>query len=339
VSDTTKREVRPDRRFLEVAMALYIDGVTAEVVTAMEAAGVPAIVLKGPSIAQWLYPTGGRTYGDTDLLVPPVLFTDAASVLRSIGFKDRFDGFHSSERVDDPAETTFIRAGGPGTGRSATVDLHRNLPDVPATDQLVWDTLTACCETMHVGGIEVRVLNRPARALHVALHAVHHQFLFHTDEDLRRAIDAVLLEDWRQAAALAARLGVDSLLGQGLRRHGNGEEIADRLGLRPAAPAPAPAPHLESRSAIPRGAISLSRIWAAPTVRQKARKVRWSLVPSPARAHELSRSRLVPGESRSLIAAYAGHWQNVAKSLLPAVRFTVNNRLRGGDTGDRVESP
>jgi hypothetical protein len=36
----------------------------------MQDAGIPTILLKGPSIARWLYPSGGRTYIDTDLLVP-----------------------------------------------------------------------------------------------------------------------------------------------------------------------------------------------------------------------------------------------------------------------------
>lgn len=331
MSDTTERDVGPDRRFLEVAQALYIDSVTAEVVTAIEAAGIPVILLKGPSIANWLYPTGGRPYSDTDLLVPPWLFADAESVLRSMGFTERFDGFHPLERVDDPAETTFVRPGGPGTPRGATVDLHRNLPDLPTADEVVWDTLTTGYEIMRVGGIEVHVLNRTARALHVVLHAVHHQFLLHTDEDLRRAIDALPLEDWRAAAAMAARLGIEGLLGQGLHRHPKGRELADRLGFRrPTAPA---APHPRSPSTVPRGALSLSRMSAAPTVRQKARIVRWALVPSPARVHELS--RLSRAQPRSLIAAYAWRWQNVAKSLLPAVRFTVNDRLRGGDRGDQ----
>jgi hypothetical protein len=54
------------------AHALARDVATAEVVEALRAAGVRSIVLKGPSIARWLYADGQpRPYGDTDLLVSP----------------------------------------------------------------------------------------------------------------------------------------------------------------------------------------------------------------------------------------------------------------------------
>ena len=55
---------------LGMAHTLAVDVVTAEVVDAFRRAGVRAVVLKGPTLAGWLY--GGeavRTYGDSDLLV------------------------------------------------------------------------------------------------------------------------------------------------------------------------------------------------------------------------------------------------------------------------------
>ena len=50
--------------------ALAIDRVAAEVYSALDTAGVAAILLKGSSVRQWLYPRGGRSYCDTDVLVP-----------------------------------------------------------------------------------------------------------------------------------------------------------------------------------------------------------------------------------------------------------------------------
>lgn len=66
---------------------LAVDRVTAEVVPALAAVGIRPILLKGPSIARWLYPSGGRSYGDTDLLVPPADFARAGSVLERPGPK------------------------------------------------------------------------------------------------------------------------------------------------------------------------------------------------------------------------------------------------------------
>ena len=52
------------------ALALAIDAVTAQVVTALRANGIRPLLLKGPSIAGWLYGDGAaRPYGDSDLLV------------------------------------------------------------------------------------------------------------------------------------------------------------------------------------------------------------------------------------------------------------------------------
>ena len=60
------------------ALAVRVDRVTAEVVTAMREAGIRSL-LKGPSIATWLYGDGGaRPYDDSDLLVAPGAYRHAA---------------------------------------------------------------------------------------------------------------------------------------------------------------------------------------------------------------------------------------------------------------------
>src|SRR3954453_7868543 len=70
------------------AMAtMAIDRATAEIFDALDAAAVPALLLKGPSVARWLYDDPDeRPYGDTDRLVPPERETDAEAVLRGLGF-------------------------------------------------------------------------------------------------------------------------------------------------------------------------------------------------------------------------------------------------------------
>jgi hypothetical protein len=62
---------RTGNALARVLQALEQDLVTAEVVTALGAASVPAILLKGPTFARWLYAPGEtRGYADSDLLVP-----------------------------------------------------------------------------------------------------------------------------------------------------------------------------------------------------------------------------------------------------------------------------
>src|SRR3954447_14600393 len=66
---------------------LLIDRVTVEVSRELEAEGIPNLVLKGPSIAQWLYDNDEvRAYGDTDLLIPHECWSRAVEVLRRLDF-------------------------------------------------------------------------------------------------------------------------------------------------------------------------------------------------------------------------------------------------------------
>ncbi len=74
---------------LGMAHTLAVDVVTAEVVGAFRRAGVRAVVLKGPTLAGWLY--GGdavRTYGDSDLLVPAAGRGAAEAELARLGFEE-----------------------------------------------------------------------------------------------------------------------------------------------------------------------------------------------------------------------------------------------------------
>ncbi len=322
-SDGVVADARPDQTALHAACALYVDRVTGEVGAAFNDAGIPAILLKGPSIARWLYPAGGRLYRDTDLLVPPSQFANAGSVLRSLGFTELLEDFHAWERSTQAVESPFTRAPGPGARPGGKVDLHRNIPDLNVPDSLLWDELDARCEPMLVGGVEVRVLDRIGIALHIVVHAMQHGFTLHTPEDLRRAIDALPFEGWQEVAQLAERLGIAGLMGLSLRRLPEGVDLAGRLGL----------PHMAFADSAyhrrhpwaPRGVVSLSRLRTAPTIRDKVRIVRWTLIPSPAKV------RYVSAQRPSLAAAYAAYWRGLATSIGPAARFVVARRVAGSN--------
>lgn len=292
----------------------------------MQDAGIPTILLKGPSIARWLYPAGGRTYVDTDLLVPAREFSRAEIVLRSLGFAEEVEGLHPFERG---VETAFVRRAEMGRGPGGTVDLHRNLPMLPIPDGLLWEAFSAETETVPVGGVELRVPGRTALALHVVVHAVQHGFQFHTDEDLRRAIMMMSEADWRPVADLAARLGIAGILGFGLRHHAAGAEIADSLTL----PCLSPADPWAWMLSAPRGSASLTQFWCAPTLRAKVQWVRWTLIPSPAWIRHVS---YVP-EARgyTLLLAYARWWRDLAPAIVSAARFVRGRRrlAKGGGDG------
>lgn len=312
---------------LRAARALSCDRITAEVIGAMRGARIETILLKGPSIARWLYPDGGRGYIDTDILVPASEVDHAADVLRSLGFTDLLDGFHPLERDAYLGETTFVRRAESGHGPEGLVDLHHNLPGMPASSEALWQAFSADPEVMRVGGVEVRVASRTALALHVVLHAAQHGFQGHTREDLSRAIAVMAASHWRDTADMAARLGVADVLGATLRHHAAGAEIADRLGLPGRSLA-------ESRfwsPFAPRGSEAVAEFWSASTLRQKRDRIRRVLLPSPAKVRYVSGNP----DSRgwSLLPRYALWWRDLALATVPAMRHVRGRRRPAGSDG------
>jgi hypothetical protein len=211
---------------LAATQSLTVDLVTAEVMTALTNAGVPSILLKGPSVALWLYPGGaGRCYVDSDILVPLEGWAAAGRVLASLGFIDWMAGTTADEQ--DPAATPWQRS-----RDRAAVDLHRSLRGLGVSPSDAWRVLSAQTEPMDVAGATVQVLTPPGRALNLALHAAHEGIQNRQCvEDLRRALDQLPPHPWDGAAELAARLGAEAAFAAGLRLLPAGEILATRLQL------------------------------------------------------------------------------------------------------------
>ena len=306
---------------LAAVLTLHIDQVTDEVVAALDGAGVEAILLKGPSIARWLYPEGGRAYGDTDLLVPASSFGRAVGVLESLGFTGLIDNFAAWERNEMAVERVFVRR--PSDGHREVVDLHRNLPGVPVPDDVLWEAFREECETIVLAAGDVWVLGETALALHVVLHALQHLYEDQPDhpaEDLRRAIQALPPPGWQRVAELARRLGIESMLAAGLWALPEGAEVADRLGF-PDGRRDGPSWWY---SGTPRGVISLLEFWSASNWSGRARWVRRVLFPSHAKVRYMLSSPDATGAA--LAALYVRHWRRVAASSGPAFRFVVRHR-------------
>src|SRR5215213_9644043 len=181
------------------AVLLAIDALAAEVAERLEAAGVGCILLKGPALAELLYPDGVRTYEDCDLLVDPGRMPEAEGILRDIGF-----------RPDDtpPAAPTLAPpVSRPWRRGWEHVDLHRSFWGLGATPEDVWAALAAEAVTGVVARSEVRMPSRAARLMLVALHAVHHgRGAPQPVADLERAFEQGTADAWAQAHALARRL-------------------------------------------------------------------------------------------------------------------------------------
>ena len=206
------------------ATGLVVQAAAAEAISALRDAGTRTILLKGPSFEQWLYdPDEPRMYGDIDLLVAAPDLAAAGRVLSELGYTQRAEEV-APTHVDHAKLWVRARDG-------MHLDLHRSLVGVEA-DVDPWPVLADDTERMQVGGTEVEILSEPARAMHVALHAtVHGAEEQKTRFELGRALERAPRTAWKEAAALADRLGVEGDFATGLRMHPDGTKLADELGL------------------------------------------------------------------------------------------------------------
>ena len=203
-----------------VAGALIMELRVAEAAATLSDAGIRSVVLKGPSIGRWLYDTTQeRSYGDSDLLVAPGDVPAAEKVIISLGYR------RLSETLtgDRPREALYWMRSNDG----AALDLHQTLPGVEVSPETAWLLLSGETEVLTLRGVEVEVLNQPARALHLALHAADHGFT--SDRPLKELALALgtLPEDlWREAADMAVPLEATAAFAAGLRLLPEGAELA-----------------------------------------------------------------------------------------------------------------
>lgn len=278
----------PPARLEVAADNLRVDAATAEILRAFRTSQIEALLLKGPSIGQWLYSQADpRPYNDCDLLVQPDQVDDAEAVLAALGFVRQFDedGLPDWWR-EHGAVWQRVQDG-------VAVDLHHKLPELGVDSESAWKVLVAGAETIPVGGERVPVLGLPARALHVALHALHHgSEMPRPLIDLQRALAQVPESVWRRAGILAEQLRATDAFATGLRLTPTGHELAARLAL----PAPRSVEAALLASTPPPVALGIESLAAAGSVRERSAILRHKLVPPPGfmrRWHPLaSRGRL-----------------------------------------------
>jgi hypothetical protein len=104
-------------------------------------------------------------------------------------------------------------------------------------------------------------------------------------------------------------------MGFGLRHDAVGAEIAEGLGL----PGLSSTDPLVKALHAPRGSVSLADFWSDPTLRAKVQRIRWMLLPSPAKIRYVS--RLPDAHGRTLLLAYVRWWRDLAPAFVSAVRF------------------
>ena len=248
------------------ARALTLDRAAGEAISAWGGEGIDAILLKGVSVAEWLYRGELRSYCDADLLVDPARICDAAEVLDRLGFV--------------PAERHVSLHAHPWTRPTdgAQIDLHRTLYGAERTPAQVWSALRRHVQPYGAGRAGLPTLDIPARAMLVALHAAQHPGSAQAGEDLARAVRICGGADWLRAEAIADEVGALATMGRGLRLNPAGRRLAVRLPRVTAA-------QLVERERAPL-AIGLARLRSVRGWRAKLAVAVRAALPSPARLRE-----------------------------------------------------
>ena len=204
------------------ARTLLVDWNAANVMDSLADKGIPSILLKGPTLAKWLYEgAGSRHYADADVLVPDPQLGGAEQVLTTLGFV-RIPSLPHGEAVHAHAWKK-----GP-----AAIDLHCTLGGAGADPARVWDILSRHVVKEEIAGRTLPCLDLDARAMHVVLHAAWHgSAVGKPIEDLRRLLGKMDAHGWAAVYSLAAEIDALPAFGAGLGLTQAGLEVAAGLGL------------------------------------------------------------------------------------------------------------
>lgn len=274
---------------------LFVDQVTVEVMLALRAARVGVILLKGPSIAGWIYKPGARSYVDIDLLIRPQDRVATTDVLTGLGFRTSTP---PSLPLDRPTYHEWSRR-----PNEPQIDLHPTLNLLEQlSPQRVWEVLFEESEDMNVLGTNLRVLSPAARAFHLVLHAYSHAgSSAQAEADLTRALSVLPVATWRSAVVIADRLGTMDLWTSALRSDPGGEALARELDL-PTRSSSELAIRSRDRSEGERWAALGVDWWLRQGLPERASLLLRKMFPS--RAYLRARSRLAARGGIWLVAAY-----------------------------------
>jgi hypothetical protein len=254
----------------EQMWSLVLDGACRRVVRHLEGAGHRPIMLKGATIAGWLYPDPPlRVYKDLDVLVSPADLDAVIDSLRDIGFVPLVDRsmLQTSSTEEQPL----------GNVDGVVIDLHTALKGVRLDPESAWKVFDGLAVPCDWAGHEVRALAPPARAMHLALHTAQRGLVdAKAARDLALGLEVVDRAVWEEAARLADALEATGAFAAGLVLLPAGAQLLDELGVVP----PTDRETRMRAGSASTSAIFLERALAAQTWRQRLRVMRGRLFPS-----------------------------------------------------------
>ena len=203
---------------VEVVAQMRLDALTVEASRCLADAGIPHLLLKGPTTAQWLYDPP-RLYRDVDLLIQAKDARAATDSLRLAGIAAPVAGAMGEEAHHSQLLTT---------PHGLELDLHVALPSAPlptpADEQQLWSAIAAQIKPFTVQGFDVPAFGFPGRCVVIALHSLSALADSQAVEDLDRARRLAGNDVWAQALVLAAELGVERRVQSALDFADNGHD-------------------------------------------------------------------------------------------------------------------
>lgn len=276
--------------------------------TALTAARIAYLVLKGPVLAASVYPDGAaRTMTDLDLLIAGEEMPRATEVLETIGYRVPAEFAGTEVEAGDAPPLVHDEPGG------LVLELHSMLDSLPEERGALAAMLPTARRVPVGHGLMLPTLEQAEFFAHVVAHvSKHHRF----EGELRSLLDVALL-----LHADAATLDWEALDREWQRR-GIAEWIALTVTLAHLLLcAPMPAAYRDRPVSDEALSIAAEQLWIVQKNRLPPR-VMYSVAgrfPTPVHAHVPKGTAPVPAGLRGVSARAARQWQR-ARRVLSAIR-------------------
>lgn len=321
MADPTTPLDRSPRHRNVVARTLLLDLSAVRAVDLLARHGVPALLLKGRAVADWLYAGELRDYVDVDLLVDPDRRDQAVDLLSTVGYEHWLSGADGSEYGRYELELLG--------DHGVCIDLHHSLIGLRADPETCWRVLWERTEEIVVAGRQVRALDPPARTMHLALHAAQNGAADQkAAADLDRGLAVLPPSTWREALSLARTLDAVDAFSGGLHLRPAGRSLARALDLPP----PRDVSVILRVSSVPQEALQFQHLLDTPGLPGRGRLVARKLWPTA--VYMRSRSPLA---RRGVVGLLAARVQR-AVGLPPTVRRAAADWMAARRAVARVES-
>ena len=200
----------------------------------VEACELPPLLLKGPAVADRLYPQPGlRPFTDLDILVPRDELDNAARALESVGYEVLIE-FRPGYAERFGHDRHAVRQVG---AARLDVEVHWRVGDDPVGSVLSYERLAPRSEPLAVGGATVRATALPDQLLVLAMHLLSdREKRLCWVNDIALLAAAVDAEAWEEGFGRAEELGLSWVLHRAL------DYAHAYLGVARARPAPSRAP-------------------------------------------------------------------------------------------------